>query len=241
MISVLISGCGSGNAEKAGKLNNEGIDFMEAQNYSSAKVKFQEALQLEPSAETKSELYRNLSTVFFNLDEMDSSAAYSRKAYEAASPGSYLYLLNKAEYQLMKGKIREAIPLLEKAQAIEPEKMETYSNLNLIYNGNYGEKFMNLPKALKSAQKAFELNASAANQEQLASVYFQLENFNESTWHYTALMKKFPEVQLYRFYAGHSMFLEGKADEGIALMEAAADRDEQCRQMLDELLADNVN
>lgn len=240
-VACLLVSCSSKDDPKVKQLNNEGIEFLDQQNYSSALIKFQEALQLEQSDESKSQLYRNLATVYFNMDQPDSSVLYSKKAYESAEKDSYAYYLNKAEYDLMTNKVTEAIQLLEKAMALEPKKMEAYSNLSLIYNGNYGDEFIDLSKALKFARKAYVLNPSPSNEEQLAAVYFQMDDFEKSTEHYLALMKKYPEVKIYQLYAGNSMYSQGKWEEGVALMKEAAARDENCRELFDELMSENVD
>ena len=124
---------------------------------------------------------------------------------------------------------------------MRPRISLTGSKPSLIFNGNYGDQFIDLSKALKFAQKAYVLNPSPSNEEQLAAVYFQMDNFDKSTEHYLSLMKKYPEVKIYQLYAGNSMYSQGKWEEGVALMKEAAARDETCRELFDELMSENVD
>lgn len=234
LFALLIS-CSNREEEKAIMLNNEGIAMNERTNFSGALLKFREAINLARTAETKSNTYRNMAVTFYNLDELDSSRYYSKRGFEAADKDSYYYYINKAEYQLMSNKTGEAIQLLEKAKQ-ERDEMEVYNNLSLIYSGEYGEQYVNPAKALKNALKAYELDPAPALEEQLAGIYFMQDNYSKALEHYATLMKRFPEVQLYKFYTGQSMMFGGQEDKGLALMEEAAARDDECRQMLHDVI-----
>jgi tetratricopeptide (TPR) repeat protein len=231
----LFTSCNDHAEEKAITLNNEGIAMNERTNFSGALLKFREAIGFARTAETKANTYRNLSVTFYNLNELDSSKHYSQLGYQAADKNSYYYYVNKAEYDLLSNKTAEAIQLLEKAKD-ERDEMEIYNNLSLIYSGEYGEDFVDLNKALKNAKKAFELDSAPALEEQLAGIYFMQDNYKKSLEHYSALMKRYPEIQLYKFFTGQAMLFAGDEDKGLELMEEAAARDDECRKMLDEFV-----
>jgi tetratricopeptide (TPR) repeat protein len=61
------------NIDKSELLFNEGIELYEQENFEDAKIKFLEALKLEPSSE---EIMYNLSLVYFELKEYDLSWHY---------------------------------------------------------------------------------------------------------------------------------------------------------------------
>jgi tetratricopeptide (TPR) repeat protein len=235
LIGALFSCKSKENELKANLLNNNGVDFMEAKNYESAFVKFHEALALKPSKEILIQLYRNLSTVHFYLENADSSIIYSKKAYETAEKNSFYYHLNKGEYMMQKNSIKEALNEFEKAKKKEKGMMELYNNLSLIYDGSYGEEFMDLPKALENAKIAFKLNPSPTMKEQLASIYFEMDDYKKSNKLYKELMTEYPEVKMFQFEYGLSLYFEGNEEEGLTLMEEAAARDSQCKEMLDNL------
>lgn len=239
-IALIMSACKSQEDPQAKELNNAGVEFMEQQNYSSALIKFQEALPLHQSDENKSKIYRNMSTVYFNMGKADSSRFYARKAYEVVPEGSYLSLVNKAEFNLMDNEIPEAIRLLEQAVAKYKNGVEGLSNLSLIYSGNFDEQYIDLKKALELAKKAYKILPSATNEEQIAAIYHQMHDYSHAIKLYSKLMKAYPENKLYQFNAGLSLYESGQIDEGLHWMEEAAARDEYCRELLNELLSENI-
>lgn len=233
----LLSACAVSDDPKAVKLMQEGNRFMESRNYNSALICFKDAEKLELSDESKSINYRNIAVAFLYLEEPDSAKKYSKLGFECLNSYSYYHLINMAEYELLSKQTAKAIQTFENAKKLKPDEMEVYNNLSLIYAGNYGESFENLAKALENAQKAYKLSPNAVNQEQLASVYFQLENYDKAIELFRELSTRFPAIKLYQFYEGQSLYFSGKEDEGLELMQQAADRDENCRKLFEELIS----
>lgn len=232
---LLIFSCKNPNEQQAHLHIKKGSEFLNNKNYQSALIEFKDALKFELNPETKAINYRNISISFLYLEQEDSAKYYSKLGMESANKPSFYYYLNQAEYLLLSKKIHEAIKVFEKALIENPNKMEIYNNLSLIYAGNYGESYLNLDKALSNARKAFELKNHEINQEQLASVYFQREDFKKAAMLFLDLSKKHPESKLYQFYYGQCLYFQGKEAMGIDLMKDAADRDEKCKILFNEL------
>lgn len=234
---ILLASCGNSDDPKALKLMAEGNRYMDARNFNSAMIRFKEAANLELSDESRSKNYRNIAVTFLYLEEPDSAKKYSKLGFECLESYSYYHLINMAEYELLSKETDKAIKTFEEAKKLKPNEMEVYNNLSLIYAGNYGESFEDLPKALSNAQKAFDLNPNPVNQEQLASVFFQMEKYEKAAEIFHDLGEKYPAVLLYRFYEGQSLYFDGKENEGLELMENAADRDEHCRELFEALVS----
>ncbi len=235
LLLFLVS-CSNPDEKKVIELMQKGNDFLEDRNYSSALVSFKDALKYKMSGEAKAKIYRNIAVVYLYEGNLDTAKHYSQLGVEAAESESYYHLINKGELFLLSNKTKEAIEILEKTKKLKPNEMEVYNNLSLIYAGNYGERFQNINLALENAQKAYKINPIDVNKEQLASVYFQKENFDKALKLFHELMDKHPEVKIYQFYYGQSLYFSGKEDEGIEMMEEAASRDSECKKLLDELI-----
>jgi tetratricopeptide (TPR) repeat protein len=228
--------CSNADDEKALDLMKKGNEFLDEKNYSSALISFKDALKYKMSDETKAKNYRNIAVVFLYQENLDSAKYYSSLGANAVNSNSYHHLINKGELLLLSGKTKDAIVMLEKAKNLKPEEMEVYNNLSLIYAGNYGEEFVNMNLAIKNAEKAYELNKIDINKEQLASVYFQNENFDKAKQLFKELFDKHPEVKIYQFYYGQSIYFSGNEDLGIEMMEQAAERDSACKKMFEDLI-----
>lgn len=235
ILFVILFACSPADDPKALEFMQEGSTFLDEKNYGSALERFRTALRFELSPENRAKNYRNLAIVFMYQQQMDSAKHYSKLGYECSPSDSYFHLINLAEYQLLSDSISQAIETYEEAKDLKPNEMSVYNNLSLIYAGNYGEKYLNLKKALSNAQQAFDIKPTAVNQEQLASVLFQLESYQKAANLFHDLAQRFPAVQFYSFYEGQSLFFAGEEEKGYELMVEAAKRDAACQKLLEEI------
>jgi tetratricopeptide (TPR) repeat protein len=239
-ILILNISCSSRNEKKALEMIEKGNEYMDNKNYSSALIQFKNALKFDLSKEIIPLNYRNIAVTFLYLNQADSAKYYSKLGMDCSDKNTYYHYLNKAEYLLLTHNIKEALITFDTAEKLfsnqnDPQLMEIHNNLSLIYAGNYGEQFLNLSKSLFHAKKAYKMKNNETNQEQLASVYFQLENFDEAYRLFNDLKNKHPEVKIYQFYTGQTLYFIGKEEEGMKLMKDAADRDIKCNELFLEL------
>ena len=234
-IFLLVS-CSTKDDEKSLKLIQQGNDYLNKKNYFSALLAYQDATQYQLSDESKAKNYRNISICFSGLNERDSAVFYAKKAYESAPKQSYSYEINQAEYFLLLHQEKKALNLLKKVAEKYPDEMEVHNALSLIYSGSYNEGYLDLNKALFHAKRAYKFKANSTNKEQLASVHFLMDNYAESSKLFRELNQEFPEIMLYEFNYGQSLYFLGEEDKGIELMEHAAERDAVCKQMFLDLI-----
>jgi predicted Zn-dependent protease len=83
--------------------------------------------------------------------------------------------------------------------------------------------------------KAYHLSKNIVAKEQLGSVYFQNEKYLKAIRIYQNLLSEFPDNQLYSFYYGESLFFLGDEKNGMKRMRNAADRDDSCKVMFQEI------
>ena len=192
ILSFLILGCTS-NTKEVERLNNEGVAFLDVENYEKAELALQKAWALKDvSEELKSAVARNLSLLHSAKNQTDSAAYYAKKSFEIAPKDSYYYCVSKAEFELIQKNIDAARDWYEKAKAINPDDMAVYNSLGMIYSGKYGFKYENVEKALINNQKAYELSPRDPLAESLAFSYMNVDKYTESL----TLWKKLRKSQI---------------------------------------------
>ncbi|MGV8122789.1 MAG: tetratricopeptide repeat protein [Candidatus Xenobiia bacterium LiM19] len=147
LILILMTGCAS-KADKAKKLNNEGVQFYQSHNNAMAIQRFTKALELNPSC---ADAYYNLGLINFEQRNLPLAIAMYEKAIKTG-PESEWYHLNLAIAQEQQGSHNEAIKHYERAIQLKPEFAEAYNNMGVI-QGNLGKT----DEAIAAYRKAAEL------------------------------------------------------------------------------------
>jgi serine/threonine-protein kinase len=139
-----------------------------------------------------------------NLSEREIANDIDRRFGEITtdSPEAYKYYIEAVKYHLM-AKNRQAIPLYEKAIALDPEFSTAYRSLGIAY-GNIG----NLKKGEEYVTKAFELSDKVSERERLrthASYYMWKSDQKKAIKLYKELIQRYPDDasgihQLAQFY-----------------------------------------
>ncbi|MFN5417162.1 MAG: hypothetical protein ACK5B9_08910 [Flavobacteriia bacterium] len=235
-LTFIVLSCSKSDDPKALKRISEGNAFLDQKNYSSALIAFKDAQKYDLSVESLAKNYRNISICFSNLEQLDSAKANAKKSFEVAEEYSYLYHNNKGEHILLHNQVEAALKEFRLAEKRDETQMEVWNNMSLIYSGAYDSTYLNLNLAIVYAQKAYDIKQNATNKEQLASVLFQMENFQSAGNLYASLSKEFPQVKMHQFNEGQCLYFAGKEEEGKKMMEEAAERDEKCRLLLEELI-----
>jgi tetratricopeptide (TPR) repeat protein len=231
--------CSNKAAEKAKKLNDNGVSFLDKEEYEKAASSFHAALsQGDLGADLETGILRNLSLMFSFQNQKDSARIYAKRALERADDGSYYHFLTKAEFALIEEDVQAAKVNFEKAKTIQPEEMAIYNSLGMIYSGKYGVKYQDFNKALDNNKKAYEISKREPLADALATSYMNLELYKESIPLWESLIKENPAKMEYHFQLGVALLFSGKEIEGEEKMEYAAARDENCKRMLAEMIAE---
>jgi tetratricopeptide (TPR) repeat protein len=235
-LGILFS-CTSTSRE-AQDLNNQGVAFLDKEDYTQAENSFRQAWILpDVDPELKAGVARNLCLLFSAKEQADSALHYALKAYRMAPKDSYIYLVSRAEYALLRKNINEAIAFYEQAKWKKQDDMAVYNSLGMIYSGKYGARYENVSKALENNKKAYELSPRDPLAEALAFSYMNADKYSESLPLWKKLRSSQPANMEYLFHEGVALYFLGQEDKGMEQMESAADRNENCRKMYQEMQA----
>ncbi len=235
---LFLTACATNN-DRAEEYNNEGVLLLDSGEHEKANAKFHQALNLEDiSEELKVAIMRNLSLCFTAQEVKDSALYYANRAYLESPKDSYFYLLNRAEYALLRNNINEARSFFEQAKEKKDDEMAIYNSLGMIYSGKYGSKWENYDKALLNNKKAYDLEPREPLAEALALSYMNVEQYSKSIPLWEKLIQANPANMEYTFQLGVALYFSGSEEKGEKMMQDAADRNELCRRMLIEMKAD---
>ncbi len=222
------------------KINQEGIDFMNAGKYDSALLSFFKAIKISSiSKNEKGTIYRNISLTYKEINKADSAIHFSTLAAKCYVKNSFSYLLNTADVDLAKGKIAIALSKLQKAVNIYPDEMTVNNTLGLIYLGEYDESFTNLEKALAYNSKAFEINGGRITEDLLARTFYKMENYEKAAAHFEHLVENYPDIIAYALNLGMTKYKLKKQSEGDKLFEKVLLMDSNYRLTIDAFKTNN--
>jgi len=235
LITQILSACTVENDPKAEFYFNKGNKKLEINELDDALHSFRMALKFKSNELLHAKIYRNLSITYQNLDQLDSASYYSQKGYEVAPSDSYMFHINRAEYYLLNNNVFNSIKELKIAKTLDPKQMEVYHTLCLIYSGEYGDAYFDPKLSEYYAKKSYWMKPSSLSKEQLGSVYFQNEKYKEAVKLFKELYFKDPTNKKIEFYLGQSLYFAGEEKNGQAYMLSAAERDEACKLMYQEI------
>lgn len=234
LIFIILS-CQEKNDPKAELFFREGTLKLKSNEHEDAIHQFRKALSLDVNDLLKATVYRNMSIAFQNMEDIDSAIYYSQKGYEIAPSDSYIFYMNRAEFNLLSNDVHTAIQDLNSAKAIDPNQMEVYHTLCLIYSGEYGDAYFEPQLSEVCAKKSVKLSPSNTTKEQLGSIYFQNEKYVEAVKIFAELYSKDPTNKRFEFFLGQSLYFAGDERGGENHMKKAAERDEECKAMYHEI------
>ncbi len=213
----------------------KGVALIDREEYQMAIDYFNTLTTSEIDELSKAVIYRNMSISFQYLGQLDSAIYYAKKSFVESPEDSFEFYLNKADYNLLINHASEALQNLDEAKRIDPKRQEIYNRYCSVYSGEYGEVFFEPELAEKNAVIACRIKPSRIVREQLGSIYFQNEKYKHSARIFSELMKQYPENKKYTFYTGQAIYFDGHENKGMNLMRQAADRDDSCRVMFQEI------
>lgn len=198
--------------------NQKGLDYLNSGQYELAIKTFKEALSSpDISNETKAQILRNTAQTFNESKLQDSSLHYSFLAAKCYKEGSYNYLINMADVELLTGKTGKAITKLEQAIKMNGNALAPNNSLGLIYLGDYGLEYRNLKKALAYNKKAYEINNDRITEDVLGRTYFEIGNLNKAEYHYERLCESYPGILQYALNLGMIKYKKNKKEEAEKL------------------------
>ena len=235
LICLFFVSCEVKSDPKAELLFKIGTKYLTDNASKSALFEFRKALNLEISESLQATIFRNMSIAFQNLEISDSASFYSQKGYEVAPRNSYIFYINRADYNLLNNNIHSAIQDLKSAKALDPNQMEVYHTLCLIYSGEYGDAYFEPQLSEFCAKRSVKLKPSNETKEQLGSIFFQNEKYVDAVKIFTELYSKEPSNKRYEFFLGQSLYFAGDEHGGENHMKKAAERDAECKAMYHEI------
>ena len=235
LLALVFTACKEESDPKAEFYFKAGTKILESNEYESALLKFRSALVFKTNESLQATIFRNMSIAFQNLEQLDSASYYSQKGYEIAPADSYIFYINRAEFSLLNNNVFSAIKDLKSAKSLDPSQMEVYHTLCLIYSGEYGDAYFNPELSEFYAKKSYKLKPSKTSKEQLGSIYFQNEKYPEAVRIFKELYAKEPTNKKFEFYLGQCLYFAGEEKSGEKHMLSAAERDEKCKVMYNEI------
>jgi tetratricopeptide (TPR) repeat protein len=240
---LLLFSCGTIPGEKDPiKINQEGIECMDAGKYELALIEFFKAVKSPAlSKDSKGTIYRNIALTYIELDKKDSSLHFCTLAAKCYRKNSYDYLVNFAEVDILTGKITSALTRLQKAVKMDPDKMAVNNSLGLIYLGDYDEKLTDLDKALIYNSKAFEISGGRVTEEVLGRTYYKMKDYEKAESHFEHLLQTHPEIASYPLNMGMIKFKMKKSAEADTYFNRALIIDSNYKETIDYFKLTNHN
>ena len=201
---LFLFSCGEMTTENdAIKINQQGIEFMNAGKYELALQAFLKAVKNPRlSKDSKGTIYRNISLTCNDLGKKDSAVHFATLAAKCYRKNSFDNLVNLADVDIVTGKTGSALARLLKAVKMNPDEMSVNNSLGLIYLGEYDETLTDLDKALMYNSKAFEINNSRVTEDVLARTYYKKEDYEKAEAHYEHLLQNHPDIISYSLDMG---------------------------------------
>lgn len=222
LLLASFASCNLLTREAALKKNEEALAKLNQGNHEEAILLFKEALKTPflKKAE-RGTVFRNISLAFSAMEQSDSMLYYVERAADCFPEGSYGHLINTADANLIKGRVKTAIGELEEAYEKEPGGLEVNNLLGVIYMGFYDYDYYDPEKALRYNQKAFELARDHSTQEVLARNYHMLGKYEMAESHYTKLVANYPQFTYNYVGLGYAIYELGREEEAEAHFNTA--------------------
>ncbi|MGG2399516.1 tetratricopeptide repeat protein [Pseudomonas sp. SH1-B] len=192
-------GCGDATqalAEKAKlqALRVEASQLHDAGQSRQAIAKFEEVVSSSVATDAeKAHALRFISLGYYELGEFPRSGEYAAKAAAYYPQGSYDYLVNMADADLMQGRVADAATKLEQAHALAPRGLAANNVLGLLYLGDNGEQYSDYRKALAYNQAAFEIEPGRITEIALVRNYLALQEYEQAHVHLLDLSQRYAD------------------------------------------------
>jgi tetratricopeptide (TPR) repeat protein len=239
LLSLLIlASCDQISTDATVDINNrQGISELNSGQYAKAITSFEKALEYKKiSRESRGKILRNIALTYDEMQQKNSAANYYNLAANCYDKDSYWYLVNISDVEILRGKIADAIPILQKAVKIKPNEIGANNTLGLIYIGDYGANFADPKKAFPYNEKAFQINKDRITESVLARNYYKLGQYENAERHFENLTKKYPDVVVNWVSLGMVKFKQNKQQEARELWNIAENKDPKYHDMIENFI-----
>lgn len=151
-------------------------------------------IEADPAAsnQQKASALRYISLSYYELGDYQRSGDYAAKAASYYPAGSYDYLVNMADADLMQGRIPTARERLEQAVRINPRQLAANNVLGLLYMGDNGKQYADFDKALVFNQAAFDIAPGRITQIVLVRNLIKVGQYSTAQTNLNELKLKHP-------------------------------------------------
>lgn len=165
--------------------NNQAISNFDSGDSEQAIRQFQQASQEATGSDTKLNTLKNLGYVYSSEGQYTQALQSFKEALTYANAGSFDHYLVSGEIALLEGKPNAAQISYNKAYELSPGDFQINNALNSFYLDleSVAPNYVNYPKALTHAQKAFDVSASDVKNiatQNLAIAHFFNENYDRT-------------------------------------------------------------
>lgn len=234
-----MSSCNLVGTQKAGELNDKGLQAMDNGELELAIDYFSEALdQRIIDKSVKATCLRNLAIAWEEFGNADSSRYYSLAAAEMIGKDTYEYDVYMADVSMIDGDIPAAIRRLENAKVKDGENMEVCNLLGLIYLGEYGTDYIDYEQAAYYNRKAYEQGESRATSYLLALSEYYLDNNDVALEIFKEMQMKYPSFIDAQYFEGVIYLENGEFEKGVSVLEDLKTKDASYVEIVDQNIAE---
>lgn len=214
MLCLASAGCGDAERSLAEQTLRLEAERLHDDGQSEQAIAKFEQLIASPLASDSQKAYalRYISLGYYELGDYPRSGEYAAKAAAFYPEGSYDYLVNMADAELMLGKVPEAVVRLKQAIALAPRKLAANNVLGLVYLGDNGEQYVDYHKALVYNQAAYEIEPGRITRIVLVRNLLGLQEFEQAKSHLLQLRERYADD-------GHVLTLLAQAEAGLEQAE----------------------
>lgn len=168
--------------EEAITANNDALTNFESGNSQQAAQQLDEASKNAISNETKINTLKNLGYVHSTEGNNDQALTAFIEALGYTTQDTFDYYLVSGEIALLEGKPNAANISFYKAYGINPEDYQINNSLALFHIDveDIAPQYVDYPKAVTFAQKAYSLNSGEIARQNLGIAYYFNENYDQA-------------------------------------------------------------
>ncbi len=239
MALFVLTSCNLLGAQKAGELNDKGLEAMDNGQLELAIDYFSEALEQRIiDKSVKATCLRNLAIAWEEFGNADSSRHYSLAAAELIGEDTYEYEVYMADVSMIDGDIPAAIQRLQTAKIKGGENMEVCNLLGLIYLGEYGTDYIDYEQAAYYNRKAYEQGESRATSYLLALSEYYLDNNDVALEIFKRMQTDYPSFTDAQYFEGIIYLENGEFERGVAVLEELKTKDADYIEIVDQNIAE---